>query len=40
VKEGDGSAPWVVAYDSKTFRLDGLEVPVIGVRIITPDRGV
>jgi hypothetical protein len=39
VKEGDGGAPCVVAYDSKTFRLDGLEMPVIGVGSITPDRG-
>jgi len=33
------SSLWVVAYDPKTFRLESLEVTIVGVRSVAPDWG-
>jgi hypothetical protein len=39
MQKGYGSAPRVVAYNSKTFRLKSLEMTVVGSRSVAPNRG-
>jgi hypothetical protein len=34
-----GGAPWVVAYNPKTFRLKSLKMTIVGIRGIAPYRG-
>ena len=39
VEVGDGSTPWVVTNNSKTFRLKNLKMTIVGRRSTAPNVG-